>query len=163
VSDLYAGSHFVPRFLQEEDDLRQWEFVKPHFWIDMHGEIDESLLMKLKMRTAELIDRSPGIEIIELARIMSSLTMADLLQIVDLLELDEVIFSVYGRESESEGLFNFENEEVLQPVDDAVLLYSIACQQRDPSVKRTTLKLYPRTRHHLHLAFSLAYMLSSCD
>jgi hypothetical protein len=119
----------------------------------MHGKIDGNLQMKLKVKTAELIDGSPGIELMELARVISSLTMADILQIVDVLELDEVIFSVYGRESGGEGLFDIEREEIVQPLDRVVLLYSIACKQRDPSVNRITRQFYSRTRDHLHLAF----------
>jgi hypothetical protein len=156
VSDMYAGSHLVPHMLREEHESEQWELVRPHFWIDMHGEIDQNLLMRLKVKTAELIDASPGIEIMEIARIMLSLTMTDLLQIVDLLELDEVIFSVYGRESEGEGLFDVDREEIMQSVDNIVFLYSLICKQRDPSVNRITRKFYSRNRDHLHLAFSLA-------
>jgi hypothetical protein len=125
----------------------------------MHGEIDRNLLMRLKVKTAELIDGSPGIEIMEIARIMLSLTMTDLLQIVDLLELDEVIFSVYGRESGGEGLFDVEREEIVQSVDNIVFLYSLMCKQRDPSVNRITRKFYSQNRDHLHLAFSLANLL----
>jgi hypothetical protein len=125
----------------------------------MHGEIDGSLLTRLKMKTAELIDGSPGMENMELARVMSTLTVADLLAIVDLLELDEVIFSVYGHESEREGLFDAETEEIMQPVDDVVLLYSVACQQRDPLIPRITRKFYSTIQDDLRLAFSLAHMI----
>jgi hypothetical protein len=157
VSDAYAGSHLISSPAGDG----QWEVIPLHFWIDIHGEIEVTLQTKVRIKTAELIDATPGIEVLELARKMSSLTVADLLLVCDALELDDVVYSVYRREINHDGLIDEEIEELVPAVDNPTLLYWIFLKQRDPMVQRITRRLYSTTRDHLHLALGLANVLGS--
>jgi hypothetical protein len=157
VTDIYAGSHLIAAQVTDG----QWQAIMPHFWVNIHGEIDVTLQTKVRIKTAELIDASPGIEILQLAKRMSSLTVADLLLICDTLELDEVVYSVYGNEQSEGGLFDSAQEDIVAPVDNPTLLYWIALNQRDPTVPRITRRLYSTAHDHLRLALGLANVLGS--
>jgi hypothetical protein len=125
----------------------------------MHGEIDSTLQLRIRIKVAEFIDASPGIEILDLATKLEAISVGDLLLLCDALELDNVVYSVYRREQLPVDILTTEEDEIIAPLDIPTLLYWISLKQRDPTVLRITRKFYPCTRDHLSLALGLSNLL----
>jgi hypothetical protein len=78
-----------------------------------------------------------------------------LLAICDVLELDEVVYSIYLKESTHGGLREDDEEEIVRAVDNSILMYWIAIKLVNPATPRILRRFYPYPRHLLNLALSI--------
>lgn len=153
VADAYARPHLIPHDLSTDDETA-YELVRPHFWVALDGNIDEALLLRIKLKISHIIELSPGIEIMELAAMMSNLSLADLLQIVDVLELDEVIYTVYSRPS-CESLDDPEVDGISAPIDSFTFMTMVGNKQLFREKNRYERKLFPTKNGQKNLALAV--------
>lgn len=155
ISDVYAQPHYFKEKVEEG----KYKLVKPHLWILEDGSIDIQMLQKCQMKLAEVIDNSPGIEFLEITDKMPQFTLNDIYQLLDVLEYDEIIYSVMKNDEESD-LFDENNEMSsgfsfpLPHADSVSFLYCLAMHMMDPTQKRMKKYFYPTQRNNFNLALT---------
>lgn len=158
VSDVYAKNHFIKFKLEP----KKYIDVKPHLWTCADGSVEPQMLEKLQMKLAEIIDGAPGIEFMEIASKMSALSLVDLYQILDVLELDEVIYSRFDIIQKG-SIFDFdedgdncESSNLPSPsVDSIMFFYNLALSLNDPNIKQVRRYFYPTQRNNFNLALNI--------
>ncbi|OHT15531.1 hypothetical protein TRFO_02862 [Tritrichomonas foetus] len=149
-ADKYAGNHYI----RCKMGLNQYKLVKPHIWISSDGSTEENMLQKLRMKAAEIIDSNPGIEFLEISNKMPALSIYDLYQILDALELDEIVFSKFV--IEQDGDLFVDDSVLLSPYVDCVMFfYNMTMSQKDPNVNPLRRYFYPSPKLNINLALSV--------
>ena len=159
VADVYAHPHLIPCY-NEESQVHAAAQVRPHFWVALRGVIDQSVRERLQMKICDIVDTTPGIEIMEVAAMMCNLALADLIHIVDVLELDEVIYTVYSKSTEG-GLDVTECDGICAPCDMLTFMLMVGRELMDPSEQRIHRKLFPTRHNQKNLALALSRSLAS--
>lgn len=157
VSDAFSKNHFIKYKLEP----KKYIDVKPHLWTSANGLTDQRMLEKLQMKLSEIIDSSPGIEFMEIASKMSALSLVDLYHILDVLELDEVIYSRYDIIQDG-SIFDFDDQGDYcssslpsTSVDSVMFFYTLALSLNDPRNKQVRRYFYPTQRNNFNLALTI--------
>ena len=98
----------------------------------------------------------------EIASKMSALSVVDLYQILDVLELDEVIYSRFDIIQEGSIFDTDENGDICESsnlpspsVDSVMFFYNLALSLNDPTIKQVRRYFYPTQRNNFNLALTI--------
>lgn len=142
IADEFSRPHYIPLEIVDNYNKTRYIEMPTHIWTTINGNIDKSLISRFTLKALDYIELNPGIDILELSRKMPTIPISDLLKIVEVLELDESIYSVYIKEEKC-TLFDKEQQILVAPFENNIFMYQLNVYFRDPSSQLIMKRLYP--------------------
>lgn len=131
VADEYANPHIIYGEIDEK-----YFKVRSHYWTDINGNQNMELIHLLTGTVVDIVRNNSGIEFLDLAEELPSVSLSDLQMIVNVLEADEIIYTTYTKD-EGGDLFEEGCQVCTQRLHPCVFLYEIGKSLVDPEFVRT--------------------------
>lgn len=151
-----------PENMNEKEDANEnsSECIAPHIWINANGVLDWKLMHRIMRKIVEIVEFEPGIEFTQLAGRLPSITPNDIFALVDALEYDEVIYSIFLIDDDPDcdefekPLFVDEVKSMMSPpVDCTMYMYNLAVNMKNPLLKPAVKRrIFPTERSKFNLA-----------
>lgn len=136
------------------------DLIIPHIWINANGDVDQKVMHRIMRKIVEVVEFNPGIEFTELAGMIPSISPYDLFTLVDALECDEVLYSIFLIDEEldtdelEKPLFQEEVKSYPSPpIECTMYMYSLAMSMKNPLLKPAVRRnIYTTERCKFNLA-----------